>query len=104
MLLNAEYGTGNDLLSAIARETTIRNVLLLVFVILQVVGFMLIYRVCRDVPADNLTRIVASMPVLFFLNLTAVLCIPRINATNERISHLREHFAYCDNHSTDQHI
>lgn len=104
MLLDADYRSENDLLTAIERETIFRYALLLVFWVLQVAGLLLAFRICREVSGDILTKIVAAMPSLFFLNLSAMLCIPQINATRERIAHLKKHLACDDSDTNDKGI
>lgn len=91
MLLNAEYSSENDLRAAIAHETNFRDALVLVFVVLQVAGFILAYRMYQEVPGDYLTKLVATMPSIFFLNLSGILCIPRIKAATDWIAHLKQH-------------
>lgn len=104
MLLDADYTSENDLLIALTRDTILRYALLLAFWVLQIAGLVLAFRMYREVSGDNLTKIVAVMPPLFFLNLTAMLCIPDINAARERIAHLRKHLTCDDSGANDKDI
>ncbi|PWT94790.1 MAG: hypothetical protein C5B53_12390 [Candidatus Melainabacteria bacterium] len=89
--LQVELG---KLLVAVARERLFLYFHWSVFLGLHVVGFLLAYRMYEEFAGDEASKILVSLPPLFFLNLSAFFCLPLIKTTRFQITRLKEQLTY----------
>jgi hypothetical protein len=82
------------LLVSVARERLFLYFHWLVFMGLHVMGFVLAYRMYQEFAGDEASKILVSLPPLFFLNLSAFFCLPLIKTTRFQITRLKEQLTY----------
>lgn len=81
-------------LIAVARERLFLYFHWLVFLGVHTLGFVLAYMMYQDFAGDEASKILFSLPPLFFFNVTAFFCLPLIKSTRFQIARHKEKLTY----------